>query len=79
MDQIARERQRSLKSVQIIFAVLALLSLTAALAVASRGVEFGLPETSSQTIALAFLLVGAVDTALLFMWEKIFHRMQPLD
>jgi hypothetical protein len=79
MDQIARERQRSLKSVQIIFAVLALLSLTAALAVAARGVEFGLPETSSQTIALAFLLVGAVDTALLFMWEKIFHRMQPLD
>ncbi|HPG88612.1 MAG TPA: hypothetical protein PLD46_03090 [Hyphomicrobium sp.] len=79
MDQIARERQRSLKSVQVIFAVLALLSLTAALAVASRGVEFGLPEASSETIALAFLLVGALDTVLLFMWEKIFRRMQPLD
>lgn len=79
MDQIARERRRSLKSVQIIFAVLALLSLTAALAVASRGIEFGLPETSTETIAFAFLLVGAVDTLLLFMWERIFHRMQPLD
>lgn len=79
MDHIARERQRSLKTVQIIFAVLALLSLTAALAVAARGVEFGLPEASSETIALAFLLVGAVDTVLLFLWERIFHRMQPLD
>lgn len=79
MDQIARERQRSLKTVQIIFAVLGLLSLTAALAVTARGVELGLPEASSETIALAFLFVGAIDTALLFLWERIFHRMQPLD
>ena len=79
MEHIARERQRSLKSVQIIFAVLALLSLTAALAVAARGVEFGLPEASTQTIAFAFLLVGAVDTILLFVWERIFQRMQPSD
>ena len=51
MDHIARERQRSLKTVQIIFAVLAILSLTAALAVTARGVELGLPEASSETIA----------------------------
>jgi uncharacterized membrane protein len=76
MEHIARERSRSLKSVQIIFAVLALLSITAALAVAARGVEFGLPEASTQTIAFAFLLVGAVDTVLLFVWERIFQRMQ---
>ncbi|MEQ1652145.1 MAG: hypothetical protein ABL897_06640 [Hyphomicrobium sp.] len=75
MDQIARERQRSLKSVQIIFAVLGLLSLAAALAVAARGVEFGLPEASTKTIAFAFLLVGALDTILLFVWERIFQRM----
>lgn len=79
MNGIAYERHRSLKTVQIIFAVLALLSLTAALAVTARGVELGLPEASSETIALAFLLVGAVDTVLLFLWERIFHRMQPLD
>ena len=75
MDQIARERARSLKSVQIIFAVLALLSLAAALGVAIRGDDFGLPETSVHTIAFAFLIVGAVDTALLFVWERIFQRM----
>jgi hypothetical protein len=76
MEHNARERARSLKSVQIIFAVLALLSITAALAVAARGVEFGLPEASTQTIALAFLLVGALDTVLLFVWERIFQRIE---
>jgi phosphate/sulfate permease len=79
MDQIARERQRSLKSVQVIFAVLAILSLSAALAVAARGVEFGLPEASTHTIAIAFLMVGIADTVLLFLWERIFHRMQPFE
>lgn len=76
MDPIARERARSLRSVQVIFALLALLSLSAALAVASRGVEFGLPEQSTRAIAIAFLLVGAVDTALMYFWERIFQRMQ---
>ena len=75
LDPIARERDRSLKSVQIIFGVLALLSFAAALVVASRGIEFGLPEGSTETIAYAFLLVGVVDTALLFVWERIFSRM----
>lgn len=76
MDPISRERARSLKSVQVIFAVLALLSLCAALGVAARGDDMGLPETSTQTIAIAFLLVGAIDTVLLFVWERIFQRMQ---
>jgi phosphate/sulfate permease len=77
MDQVAHERARSLKYIQIVFAVLALLSLAAAMAVAMRGTEFGLPEASTHAIALAFLAVGAVDTALLYLWERIFQRMQP--
>jgi hypothetical protein len=76
MDNIARERSRSLKSVQIVFAALALLSVMAALGVATRGDDMGLPEASTQTIAFAFLLVGVFDTALLFVWERIFKRMQ---
>ena len=75
MDHIARERARSLKSVQVIFAVLALLSIFAAIGVATRGDDLGLPEASAQTIAFAFLVVGALDTALLFVWERIFQRM----
>ncbi len=73
MDTLGRERARSLKFVQIVFAVLALLSLTAALVVSMHGVELGLPETSTLTVALGFLLVGAVDTLLLFTWERIFR------
>lgn len=77
MDQITHERERSLKVVQIVFAILALLSLIAALAVSVRGIDFGLPETSVQTIAIAFLAVGILDTVLLFVWERIFQRMRP--
>jgi hypothetical protein len=75
MDHIARERARSLKSVQVIFASLAVLSIFAAVGVATRGDDLGLPEASAQTIAFAFLVVGALDTALLFVWEHIFQRM----
>jgi hypothetical protein len=76
MESIRRERARSLKLVQVVFAVLALVSLCAALAVSTRGTELGLPETSTYPIALAFLLIGAVDTALLFLWERIFQRVE---
>ena len=77
IDDIAQERARSLKYVQIVFAAIGLLSLIAALAVALRGQDFGLPESSAETIALAFLAVGAADTAMLFVWERIFSRVQP--
>jgi hypothetical protein len=76
MDSIGRERERSLKFVQIVFAVLAIASLVAALAVSTRGVDLGLPENSTFPIALAFLLVGAIDTVLLYAWERIFQRTE---
>jgi hypothetical protein len=76
MDNIRRERARSLKFVQIVFAVLALASLIAALTVATRGLDLGLPERSTYPIALAFLLIGIIDTALLFAWEHIFRRIE---
>lgn len=76
MDRIDIERARALKFVQVIFALLALLSLIASLAVAIKGVEFGLPDTSTTSIAIAFLFVGAMDTALLYGWEFLFERMR---
>ena len=76
MDIIRHQRERSLKFVQIFFAVLALVSLTAALAVSTRGSDLGLPDSSTFPIALAFLLVGAIDTVLLFVWERLFRRIE---
>ena len=76
METIKRERERSLRFVQIVFAVLALGCLVSALAVATRGADLGLPENSTYPIALAFLLVGAIDTVLLYAWEHIFQRTE---
>lgn len=76
MDDFRHERARSLKFVQIVFAVLAFFSLIAALTVAKRGADLGLPETSTYPISLAFLMVGIVDTVLLFTWEHIFQRIE---
>lgn len=76
MDDFRRARARSLRYVQIVFAVLALFSLTAALAVSTRGADLGLPEGSTYPISLAFLMVGVVDTALLYVWEHLFQRIE---
>ena len=76
MDHVNNERARSLKFVQIVFAFLAILSVAASLIVMFRGDELGLPDNSTRTIAIAFLIVAAMDTALLFVWERIFKRMQ---
>jgi len=76
MNNIRRERARSLRCVQIVFAILALFSLAAALAVSTRGADLGLPEASTYPISLAFLMVGIVDTALLFVWEHLFQRIE---
>jgi O-antigen/teichoic acid export membrane protein len=75
MDDVTNERARSLKFVQIVFAFLAILSVAASLFVSVRGDELGLPDTSVHTISVAFLIVGVMDTALLFVWERIFQRM----
>ncbi len=75
MDHVVgRERARSLRFVQIVFAVLALASIVAGLAVAYASDRLGLPETSAGPIAIAFLCVGIMDTALLFVWERIFRN-----
>ncbi|HMN37392.1 MAG TPA: hypothetical protein PKD49_06735 [Hyphomicrobium sp.] len=73
MDHVDRERARSLRFVQIVFAVLALVSIVAGLAVAYSSEWLGLPEASSGAIAIAFICVGIMNTALLFVWERIFH------
>ena len=44
MDHVDRERARSLKFVQIVFALLALISVIAGMAVAFAADDFGLPD-----------------------------------
>lgn len=75
MDHVDHERARSLRFVQIVFALLAIASIFAGLTVAYSAEKLGLPETSSGGIAVAFLAVGIMNTGLLFLWERIFKRM----
>ena len=77
MYHVDRERARSLRFVQVFFAVLALISVVAGVAVAYASDDFGLPDGSAQTIAAAFLVVGIMNTALMFLWERVFNRMSP--
>ena len=77
MDHVDRERARSLKFVQIVFALLALISVIAGMAVAFAADDFGLPDGSATTITAAFLVVGIMNTALMFLWERVFNRMSP--
>ena len=72
MDHVERERARSLRFVQIVFAILAIFSLISGLIVAYSGDGLGLPDSSAGAIAFAFLSVGVMNTGLLFVWERIF-------
>lgn len=77
MDHVDIERARSLRFVQIVFAFLAILSLTAGAAVAYSADQYGLPDASARAVAVAFIIVGIANTAVLFAWERIFNRMSP--
>lgn len=77
MDHVDRERARSLRFVQVVFAVLALFSLAAGLYVGYSSEGLGLPDNSATTIAVAFLLVGIMNTGMLFLWERIFKGVSP--
>jgi hypothetical protein len=75
MDHVERERARSLRFVQVVFALLALASLFAGLTVTFSSDNLGLPETSAGAVAIGFLIVGIMNTGLLFLWERIFKNM----
>lgn len=77
MDHVERERARSLRFVQLVFALLAIVSILAGLMVAYSSDRLGLPDTSAGGIAVAFLAVGIMNTGLLFLWERIFKSMSP--
>lgn len=77
MDHVDRERARSLRFVQIVFALLAIFSIISGLAVAAWADLFGLPDHSAGPIAVAFLSVGIMNTGLLFLWERLFKGVSP--
>lgn len=77
MDHVDRERARSLRFVQVVFALLAIFSIISGLAVATWAERLGLPDHSAGGIAVAFRSVGIMNTGLLFLWERLFKGVSP--
>ena len=60
--------------VKAVFAALALGSLLIGLAFYLLQAQLGIAEDTARTLALVFILVGVADTAVLFLWDRLFGR-----
>ena len=56
------------------FAVMALLSVLAGLALYLLRAQIGISEDTARMVSTAFILVGIADTIVLFLWNRIFTR-----
>ena len=56
------------------FAVMALLSVLACLALYLLQAQIGISEDTARMVSTAFILVGIADTIVLFLWNRIFTR-----
>lgn len=56
------------------FAVMALLSVLAGLALYLLQAQIGISEDTARMVSTAFILVGIADTIVLFLWNRIFTR-----
>lgn len=77
--EIGETRQRSLKIVQMIFAAMAFVCVIMALLFRAGDVGAALPEAERLVIANSFLAVAALDTLMLFVWERLFTLTSPED
>jgi hypothetical protein len=52
--------------------MLAVLFVLIGLAISALGRSFGLTSDEVRDVASVFLLVGSVDTAIVWFWDKLF-------
>ncbi len=71
---IAEARARSRRSVEAIFAALAAAALALSLCFHYDLFGLALPEGDQSLIARAFLVVAALDTGMMFVWERLLPR-----
>lgn len=68
---IAEARAQALRTAQVIFAAMAIVALSVSLAFHFGLVGSELDAGDTALIARAFLLVGVLDTAMMFVWEQL--------
>ncbi|MEW5962870.1 MAG: hypothetical protein AB1749_04850 [Pseudomonadota bacterium] len=69
------ERERALRFFEVALSLLALAALAFALAVHHHAGALGLADDARAAIALALLLLAAIDATLLLMWEQLVRRV----
>ena len=65
------------RSIELAFGLMALVSLLLGFALYLFGEWLGLDETTGRLVATAFIVAGALDTAVLYFWDRLFsphHR-----
>lgn len=68
------DAQRRRRLARTAFAVAALLSVATGLALYLLADHLGLDAWTARLIALAFLIAGAADYAVLLAWDRLFGR-----
>ena len=63
---------RNERFVKAAFAALALVSVLAGLALYLLQGQIGISEATARLVSTAFIVAGIADTAVLFLWDRIF-------
>ena len=66
------EPSRGARAVRILFAGLALVSLSAGLAVYALAERLGLDDQTARYLATAFLVAAVADALILYFWDRLF-------
>jgi TRAP-type C4-dicarboxylate transport system permease small subunit len=59
---------------KVAFAAMALVSVLVGLGLYLLQARLGISEETARILATVFLVLGIADTAVLFLWDRIFKR-----
>lgn len=68
----ARDRAQARSFIQLAFGGIAAFSITMAFCFHLGLLGGGLPPDDISAVTSAFLILGAVNTAMMFVWERLF-------
>ncbi len=77
MSQAPHRQMQHRWNICAVFAAAALLSVLLGLALFVFADDLGLDADTSRTIALAFIVAGAIDAVVLQLWERSFGPQNP--
>lgn len=64
-------------SIELAFGLMALASLLLGFAIYLFAERIGLDEVTGRLVATAFIIAGALDAAVLYVWDRLFSSRRP--